>query len=474
MAHSPSFNMGGVGPRPSPNQGNFNRPPANSNINRANVGNTNINRTNMGNINNINRNNNFTNVNVNRNNIGNINGGNNYRAGSNGGWGYGGGWGPTHAGGGWGPGSYGGRYGPGYWGGNHSGWMNGYWNNNWGGIAAVGVGAGLLGWSLGSSIYNWGYSPYVNPYLVQQTVVVPGQGVASTYDYSQPINTEIAPPPEEVVNGAEQSFDEARSLFKAGDYPGALVKIDMALSQTPSDATAHEFRALVLFATQKYAQAAETLYSVLSVGPGWDWSTMIGLYPDVETYTAQLRALEAYCKAHGNDSAPIFVLGYQYLTMGQTEAAKPMFERVTKLQPSDKLASTLFQKLGGGPTGQPIPAVAANDPVQPQALSASVYDANDADLVGVWTAKPAQGVTINITFTADGKFNWVVDQNGKKNTITGETSMGKNLLTLAGSEQGSVMVGNCNWTDATHFTFKIVGGPADDPGLSLVKPTVGG
>ena len=40
------------------------------------------------------------------------------------------------------------------------------------------------------------------------------------------------------------------------------------------------------------------MYAVLSVGPGWDWTTLISLYPNVDVYTAQLRALEDYCKAN--------------------------------------------------------------------------------------------------------------------------------------------------------------------------------
>jgi hypothetical protein len=33
---------------------------------------------------------------------------------------------------------------------------------------------------------------------------------------------------------------------------------------------------------------------VLSVGPGWDWTTLIGLYPSIDVYTTQLRALEDF------------------------------------------------------------------------------------------------------------------------------------------------------------------------------------
>ena len=92
------------------------------------------------------------------------------------------------------------------------------------------------------------------------------------------------------------SFDSARDSFKAGDYAKALELTDQAIRQMPNDAALHEFRGVVLFALHRYEDAAAPLYAVLSVGPGWDWSTLVGLYPNVSVYTDQLRALESYCK----------------------------------------------------------------------------------------------------------------------------------------------------------------------------------
>ena len=114
-----------------------------------------------------------------------------------------------------------------------------------------------------------------------QTVTVP----AYTYDYSQPIDTQSAPPPEEVANPAVAKFDFARAAFGTGDYAGALQLTDEALKVLQNDATLHEFRALVLFAVGKYDLAAGPLHAVLSVGPGWDWTTMAGLYPNIDVYT---------------------------------------------------------------------------------------------------------------------------------------------------------------------------------------------
>jgi hypothetical protein len=54
----------------------------------------------------------------------------------------------------------------------------------------------------------------------------------------------------------------------------------------------HEFRALTQFALGDYRNSAATIHSVLAVGPGWDWATMRELYPSIEVYTEQRKALE--------------------------------------------------------------------------------------------------------------------------------------------------------------------------------------
>ena len=128
-------------------------------------------------------------------------------------------------------------------------------------------------------------------------------------------------PPTQVASPAIAKFDSARAAFGTGDYAGALRLTDEALKVLPNDAMLHEFRALVLFAVGKYDLAAGPLYAVLSVGPGWDWTTMAGLYPDIEVYTTQLRKLEAYVTANPTSTAGRFVLAYHYLTQGNIDAA---------------------------------------------------------------------------------------------------------------------------------------------------------
>ena len=186
-------------------------------------------------------------------------------------------------------------YGDNVFGAYHHGWVHGGWNGHgssaWGwGAAGWGLGAGLgwglASWGYGSSLYGMGYMPYTNPYYAEPMLAGAG------YDYSQPIDTTIAPPEDAVAAPAVSSFDAARDSFKQGNYDQAFQQAGEALSKTPNDSDLHEFRALCLFALGRFDDCAAALYAVLSVGPGWDWTTLIGLYPDVETYTGQLRPLK--------------------------------------------------------------------------------------------------------------------------------------------------------------------------------------
>ena len=132
-----------------------------------------------------------------------------------------------------------------------------------------------------------------NPYYATFVAAQPAQTTV-VYDYSQPINVTAAPPDASVAESTEQVFSAARDAFKAGDYQRALDLTDQVLKRLPTSPVVHEFRALCLFALKRYDEAAAVEYAVLSAGPGWNWSTLVGLYPDVDTYTNQLRALEAY------------------------------------------------------------------------------------------------------------------------------------------------------------------------------------
>jgi tetratricopeptide (TPR) repeat protein len=325
----------------------------------------------------------------------------------------------------------------------------------------MGLGWGLSSWGYGSMLYGMGYMPYTNPYYAAPVVADGGP----VYDYSQPIDTTAAPADDATASPALALFDAGRESFQQGDYAAALQNADKALAQLPNDTTLHEFRGLCLFALGRYDEAAATLYAVLSVGPGWDWTTMIGLYPNVDVYTTQLRALETYCDTNKDSATGRFVLAYHYLTQGHTDAAVTMLKQVVALKPTDALSAKLLKQLDAPqepatPSDQPPPA--------PTPVPADTTPPAGASIVGTWTAKPTPDTTVSLAVQPDNSFTWQATRAGKSQQFTGKSTFAEGLLTLA-QNNGPALVGRVSWADPTHMTFRIVGDGPDDPGLSFAK-----
>jgi hypothetical protein len=243
----------------------------------------------------------------------------------------------------------------------YRGWHHGYWGG-WNYAPWLSNGPGAVGWLLGPG----DIMPYSDPYYI----VPPNPPPYPIFDYSQPIpvadaslldagggdlaggndqlptpQPDTPTPADEASSAAAQQFDAARQAFQAKRYDVALQTVDKAIQQLPGDPTLHEFRALVLFAQRDYWGAASTLYPVLAVGPGWDWQTLRGLYPDEQTYTDQLRALEQFARDHPQDAACRFVLAYHYLVLESRDAAIRTLKAVVALQPQDQVSARILQLL---------------------------------------------------------------------------------------------------------------------------------
>ncbi|MGO9597124.1 MAG: tetratricopeptide repeat protein [Isosphaeraceae bacterium] len=382
-------------------------------------------------------------------------------------------------------------YGFNAYGGYHAGWMHGYWgghnyaawgwrNPYWGGWGwgmgtglglglGLGLGWGLSSWGYGSALYGMGYMPYSNPYY-NDYYSAPG-AIAAPYNYSQPIDTTAAPADDSVSQPAVALFDAGRAAFYQGNYTEALQQTDAALASLPSDTTLHEFRALCLFALKRYDEAAAALYAVLSVGPGWDWTTMIGLYPGIDPYTAQLRALEDYCRSNPNSTSARFVLAYHYLTQGNTEAGVSVLKQIVALRPDDTLSAKLLRQLDA-PASDAAPAAspATSAPAAVPAASAPAESTppQGASINGTWTAQPADDTSIALSIQPGGEFNWQVTQKGQPRQFSGKATYDQGILTLV-QDKGPALVGRVDWKDANHMAFHIVGDGPDDPGLNFSR-----
>ena len=287
---------------------------------------------------------------------------------------------------------------------NHGDWHHGDWHGNWNqswyrrpvGWWTAGYWAGAAASAIP---WSWGYWPYYNPYCAGPVVVG-----SATIDYSQPIVAAEAPASPPVAQAgltaedqATPLFDAARNAFMQGDYKAALAQVDQAIALAPDDTVLHEFRGLTLFAMGRYKEAAAADYAVLSAGPGWDWTTLSGLYPDVGVYTEQLRALEQYAKSHPAAAEAKFLLADHYLTCGYTDAAAAQLKEVVRLNPKDQLSAQLLNS---------ISAPDAAEQAAPSLPAAAARPANASSLVGNWTATRADSATIKLALAGDGTFIW--------------------------------------------------------------------
>ncbi len=340
----------------------------------------------------------------------------------------------------------------------HPGMSYGSWNGNYG---AAGLGA-YAGMAAASSAFGYGSSAYMNPYSAgggeQVAAIAPQNGNNGGYNYSQPLDTSAAPldasPPDDPSNSL---IAQARQAFRGGDYATALQLTQQALGSMPNDITLHEFLGLIYFAQGNYEAAAAPLYAVLSVGPGWDWTTLISNYSDASVYTQQLRGLENFVKENPTSAPGQFVLSYHYITQGQGAAAVNHLKALVTLQPNDTVSAQLLSKLEppapSEPAASPPPAM---DPTQ---------------LTGVWTAKAPPDATITLTIADDSNFTWVFAPAGKPSTsIHGTYALADHVLTLSGKDApGGPLVGQVALADNNSMSFKAVSSAANDPGLQFNK-----
>jgi hypothetical protein len=222
---------------------------------------------------------------------------------------------------------------------------------------------------------------------------------------------------------------------------------------------------------------------------------MVGLYPDADTYTNQLRELEANVRQNPNAASTRFLLAYHYMVQGHKDAAATEFQNVVKLEPKDQLSARFAAALGakvpeppklpaqlaqagGAGAAKPVDLAQIGDGGKPEARPEGESGTAEAapppppppqSLQGQWSAKPNQGMSIALALNTDGTFAWTVTQAGKSQTIQGRAGYQDQILTLA-QQQGPPLVGKVAVDPAgNRFTFKPPGTPKSVAGLSFEK-----
>ena len=231
----------------------------------------------------------------------------------------------------------------------------------------------------------------------------------------------------------------------------------------PNDTVVHEFRGLVLFALKKYPESAAAIYAVLSAGPGWDWTTMSGLYPNGETYTKQLRELENFTKSNPQSADANFLLGYHYQTTGYKEQAAKYFAAALEQLPGDKLLTQLVsmspaavKKAKATPPAPPTPV-----DLPPEKLLTM------EKMVGTWKASSADA-QFELQLKADGVFVWSFTRGKTMESVKGVFAVDQNNLAME-PDAGGTMLAEIDLTSPSQMLFKMVGGGQNDPGLQFTR-----
>ena len=362
-------------------------------------------------------------------------------------------------------------------------WYGGCWNFGWSddyydrlcwlGLSPwpgygidVDFGWGLCGWGLGNLLYDCGYLNYYNPYYAGP-VYLDGGGQVS---YTEPItsvaanSTATANDVSKMTAESELWVNQSQAAFKERDYLNALTLADKAVAAAPGDGALHEYRALVLFALGKYAEASGVLNPVLAGGPGWDWNTMIALYDSQRTYETQLQSLESYAKAKPREADLHFLLGYHYMVGGRTALANAEFTDAAKLQPADGVSAQLRDLTAASINGGGDKSASAE--AQPAAGRPPPAPVTLQQIEGKWVADKGNRGTVTLDLNNDGKFDWTYDNNGKTNEFAGDYRINqKGLLVLDGKK--SQMVATVEMPRDDQMKFVLAGGPPGDSGLTF-------
>jgi len=255
-------------------------------------------------------------------------------------------------------------------------------------------------------------------------------------------SSDAPPAASDVPPEAETNFDKARAEFREENYEQALQSVDQAIKLMPKDATLHEFRSLVLFALGRYRESTAAIHAVLAVGPGWNWTTMSGLYESNDVYVKQLRKLEDHIRKQPRTADARFLLAYHYMTQGHIDSAKKQLQAVLQLEPKDSVAADLLRMVGGEVPSAP-----------PEAPALAGPKATEADLLGRWTAKAKDGSEFGLSLDKSGEFNWVYQKAGKKQQIHGVFVVDDGVLAME-PDSGGVMVAEVSQPKNGGFTLR--------------------
>jgi hypothetical protein len=177
--------------------------------------------------------------------------------------------------------------------------------------------------------------------------------------------------------------------------------------------------------------------------------------------------LESYVRQNPMAADARFLLAYQYLVQGFDGAAETQFAEVSRLQPTNQVASQMYKTLTDPSASQPPKeqAVASQSPPNPGP------PVDPGKLIGDWRATGPDGSKFALDLGPNNAFTWQFSRpDNQQQTIEGTYKIDKDshLLLLQGKNDNN-LAGQIDLEQANQMKFKLAGNNPSDPGLTFTR-----
>ena len=202
-------------------------------------------------------------------------------------------------------------------------------------------------YGLGGYGYGYGY-----PYLAYQSAY-------RYYGSNNSTTAAVAPnaPPNEQLENSLDYAGQGEIAFREGKYEQAVQDWRHALVDDPQNGAIVLLLSQALFAAGQHVEAAGALQAALSMLPEDKWGTVVfhykELYPNIQNYTDQLRAVEKLGDANPDLPASHLLLGYHFGYLGYPREAVKELKKTLESSPKDEIARKLHDTFSAILAGAP-------------------------------------------------------------------------------------------------------------------------
>ena len=167
---------------------------------------------------------------------------------------------------------------------------------------------------------------------------------------------------------SDSHLAEAQSLFKAGEYPQALIRADAHIARKPKDPQGRFMKGLILAEMKKTADAIAVFKKLTEDYPELPepYNNLAVLYAQEKQFEGARRALEAAIKTH-----PSYAVAHENLGDVYSKLASQAYGKALQIDSSNPSAQSKLALIRDlicvTATQSPRPADAARPPVKPLA-----------------------------------------------------------------------------------------------------------